>query len=260
MSRTTGRFDGRAAWITGGGAGIGAAVALRLAADGAAVAVLDVDEAAGRAVTQQCSEIGVTAVAVVADAADGDALGAAHAEVLARLGAVDLLVNSVSAPVSAALVDSDDAMWARAMDVGFNAAVRCSRLVVPGMIERGHGTIVNIGSVHGHRGFPEWGPYAAAKGALLAFTRQLAVETAPHGVRVNAVTPGAVMTELNRRRLDAADDPEAVLASWLAANPMGRLGEPEEIAAAVAWVCSDEAGFMTGAELLIDGGEAIRGG
>lgn len=254
------RFAGRVTWITGGGAGIGAAVAVRLAREGAAVAVLDVDQRAAEAVAARCADEGAYALAVVADAADLAALERSHEEVVSGVGVVDLLVNNVSAPNDARLLDSDDAMWERVFDVGFHAAVRCARLVLPGMIERRDGAIVNIGSVHGHRGFPGWGAYAAAKGALLAFTRQLAVEVGEHGVRVNAVTPGAVMTELNRRRLAESDDADATLANWLAANPLGRIAEPDEIAAAVAWVGSDEAGFMTGAELVIDGGEAILGG
>ena len=144
--------------------------------------------------------------------------------------------------------------------MNFRSVVRCSRLVIPGMRALGRGVIVNISSNHGTRGFPTWGAYASAKGALMALTRQQAVELAPHGIRVVSVTPGATMTEMNARRFAEAPDAGALRAEFVAGIPMRRLASAEEIANAIAFVASDEASFMTGADLLIDGGESIQGG
>jgi NAD(P)-dependent dehydrogenase (short-subunit alcohol dehydrogenase family) len=261
MTGTGGRrFDGRVAWITGGGHGIGAASARRIAAEGGLVGVLALREETARAVAAECERLGGRAVATWGDAGEASVLEASHAEVVASLGPVDVLVNNVAIALSSRLDESTDDHWDRVYDVNFRAAVRCARLVIPGMRLRRGGVIVNVGSNHGTRGFPAWGAYASAKGALLALTRQQAVELAPDGIRVVSVTPGVTLTEMNEKRFAESPDAEALRAEFVAGVPMRRLARPDEIANGIAFVASHEASFMTGADLLIDGGESIQGG
>ena len=258
--RPMGRFAGRVVWITGAGHGIGAATALRIAEEGGHVAALALHEESAAAIARQCEGLAGRALALRADAGDPDALVRAHAMIQAELGPVDILINNVAIAEQSHLLDSTDAHWRRILSVNFESAVRCSRLVLPKMIERRRGTIVNLASNQGSRGFPGWGAYASAKGALLAFTRELAVEVAEKGVRVNAVTPGVIKTEMQTRLATEADDPGGYDASLRQAIPMRRSGSPSEVAAVIAFVASDEASFMTGAEVFVDGGEHIQGG
>lgn len=254
------RFDGRVAWITGAGHGIGAASALRIAAEGGRVGVLALHEDSARAVVAECERLGGRAIAMWGDVADPQVLGAAHDAIAAALGPVDVLVNNVAVALSSRLEESTEDHWDRVHGVNFRSVVRCARLVIPAMRAQGRGVIVNISSNHGTRGFPSWAAYASAKGALMALTRQQAVELAPDGIRVVSVTPGATLTEMNARRFAESPDPAGLRAEFVAGIPLGRLATAEEIANAIAFVASDEASFMTGADLLIDGGESIQGG
>ncbi len=260
MERPDRRFLGRVAWITGAGKGIGAAAAQRFAAEGATVAVLSASEVSARASADACRALGVEALPLWGDAADITVLEASHARIVQRLGSVDVLVNNVAEALSSPLAESSEDHWQRVHDVNFRSVVRCARLVVPGMRQKQRGVIVNISSNHGTRGFPGWGAYASAKGAMMALTRQQAVELASDGIRVVSVTPGATMTPLNEQRFAEAEDPVALEREFVAGIPMRRLASPQEIANAIAFVASDEASFMTGADLLIDGGESIQGG
>ena len=254
------RFEGRVAWITGAGRGIGAASARRIAAEGGQVGVLALHEDSARAIATECELLGVRAIPLWGDAGDPDVLEVAHARIVEALGPVDVLVNNAAIALPSRLDESTDAHWDRVHGVNFRAAVRCSRLVIPGMRAKGQGVIVNISSNHGTRGFPTWGAYASAKGALMALTRQQAVELAPDGIRVVSVTPGATLTAMNAKRFAEAPDPDALRAEFVAGIPLRRMATAEEIANAIAFVASDEASFMTGADLLVDGGESIQGG
>lgn len=260
MSLVNGRFEGRVVWITGAGHGIGAATARRLASEGAAVGVFALHEEAARTVVQECDELGGRAMATWGDGGELTALVAAHEEIIHALGSVDVLVNNVAVALPSRLNESTEEHWDRVHGVNFRCAVSCSRLVIPAMRERRHGVIVNISSNHAVRGYPSWGAYASAKGALMALTRQQAVELAPDGIRVVSVTPGATLTEMNKQRFREALDPAALEAEFTTRIPLRRLATAEEIANGIAFVASDEASFMTGADLLLDGGEQVQGG
>jgi NAD(P)-dependent dehydrogenase (short-subunit alcohol dehydrogenase family) len=257
---TSRRFEGKVVWVTGAGHGIGAATALRLADEGALVAVHAKHEKSARAIADECRRRAGDAVAGFGDVADLDVVARAHASIVKALGPVGVLVNNVAVARSAQLSDTTEDHWQYVLAVNFLAATRCSRLVIPGMQLRHSGVIVNISSDHQIRGFPGWSAYASAKGALASFTRQQAVELAPYGIRVVSVTPGAVLTEMNAKRFAEAEDAAALQKTFVDAIPLRRMGTPDEIAAAIAFVASDEASFMTGADLRIDGGEAIQGG
>lgn len=251
-------LEGRVAWVTGGGSGIGRATSLALAQSGARVAVHDIDEHAAVSTAADCRDRGGFAEPFIGDAARADSLREVHVRINERLGLVSVLVNNVAVALSSPLADSDEDHWSTVLDLNFRSFVRTTRLVTPGMSGSG-GVIVNINSNHSRSGYPEWSAYASAKGAVAALTRQQAVELAPLGIRVVAVTPGAIDTDLNRRRIAEADDPARLEAEFSAGSALGRLGQPEEVAAVVLFAASPAASYITGADLVVDGGESIKG-
>lgn len=243
----------RCAVVTGGGAGIGAAIARRLAADGARVAVLDVDEAAAESVADRLrAELGGEAVGLRCDVTITADVRAATDDIVRRWGAIDILVNNagIIGPHTP-LVDYPEADFVRVLDVDLVGAYRVTRAVLPHMLPLGWGRIVNIASISGKAGNPGMTAYAAAKAGLIGLTKALAAELATTGVLVNCVTPGGV-----RGTNIARDMPAEVAASAAFAHPLGRLAAPEEVAAMVAWLCSDELSFSTGAVFDISGGRA----
>lgn len=249
-----GRFEGRVAVVTGGAAGIGAATCRRLAAEGARVAVLDVDGDAARVIAAECGALPVrTDVGVPADVV------AAVAAVQDQLGPIDVLVNNAAVARGAELLGSEDAHWQDVLAVNFLGVVRMTREVLPGMRRQRRGSIVNLASLHARRGYPGWSAYAAAKGALISFTHGQAAEQGSYGIRVNAISPGATATPLNEHRIAAAPDPDRMRAEMAAQSVFGRMGTPEEVAAVIAFVASDDASFMTGADVVCDGGAAVLG-
>lgn len=242
------RFRDRVVIVSGGGAGIGACIARRFLAEGARVGVLDLATAALRA------EIGGAGaerlIAVNGDCTDSGVLESFHAKTVREFGRVDILVNNVGQSGrerSAPFHESQEEVWRFVMEVSLFSAMRLSRLVVGSMRAHG-GRIINMASDAAFAGDAGLADYAAAKMGIIGFTRSLARELAPHGVTVNAVAPGAIRT----RAHDLV--PAAVIEKIKAATPAGFVGEPEDVAAAVAFLASDEARFITGQSLLIDGG------
>jgi 3-oxoacyl-[acyl-carrier protein] reductase len=244
---------GAVAVVTGGGSGIGRATCLRLAADGAAVLVLDRDADAARAVSSEAAAAGGEAEPLVADVTDRDRLLAVLSDAEARRGRVDVLVNNAGVSGQRrALEDIPPDVLEGMLAVNVKAAVWAAQALVPGMKRRRAGAIVNMSSVFALKGSAFASHYAAAKGALLGLTRAWALELAPWGVRANAVAPGLVSTPLTR-----ANNPPEWFDSFARGVPMGRLGTPEDIAAAVAWLAGPDAAFMTGQVLSPNGGDAI---
>jgi NAD(P)-dependent dehydrogenase (short-subunit alcohol dehydrogenase family) len=244
------------ALITGAGTGIGRAIALRLARDGWAVAVNDVEAARAAAVAAEVAARGVRAAAIVADVGDRQAAARMVTETIDALGVVDLLVNNAGLCRLGAVAEFSEADWRATFRVNVDGVFFCCQAVLPHMLSRGRGNIVNLASWSGKSGAAYFGPYCASKFAVIGLTQSLAKEVAVQGIRVNAVCPGIVAGTEMRARVDAESralgrPTSTDRVGWI---PMGRLAEAEDVAGVVAFLASDDARYMTGQALNVTGG------
>lgn len=237
----------RVAFVTGAGRGIGRAIALALAEDGRRVAVGDVLADQAR---QTAAE--VSGIALELDVTDSGSVQAAVAKAEEELGPVEVLVNNAGWDELRPFLDTDEQFWERVLDINFMGCLRMTRAILPGMVERGFGRIVNIGSDAGRVGSSQESVYSGAKGAVIAFTKTIAREAARAGVTANVVCPGPTRTPLLEGMV--GEGGERLVSSLERAVPMRRLGEPEDVAAAVAFLAGERAGYITGQTLSVSGG------
>lgn len=247
-------LDGRIAIVTGGGQGIGRGIAEALAAEGAAVAIFDVNILVANDVAGAIGSAGMRAFALEVDVTDRARVDRACEEVLSRWSRIDILVNNVGWTPNQPFAESAPDTWRRIVDLNYLGTLNCTRAALAAMVPRRSGRIISIASDAARVGTPREAVYAGAKAAVIGFSKSLAAEVARHGITVNVVSPATVDTPLLRGMLTADQ-----IERRQKANPMGRLGTPEDVAAAVVFFASARAGYVTGQVLSVNGG-VVRAG
>ena len=254
------RFEDKTVIVTGGGGGgIGSASCLRLAAEGARVAVLDRDLDTAQKTVEAVRQAGGQAAAFACDITDRAQVDAAVAAVQAQLGPVAALVNNAGWDVFKPFLKTSPAEWDKLIAINLTGALHMLHAVLPGMVERGYGRVVNVASDAARGGSSGEAVYSACKGGLLALSKTLAREHARHAITVNAVCPGPTDTALLAGVAEGARDPAKLIEAFRSAIPLGRLGQGDDLASAIAFFASDDAGFVTGQVLSVSGGLTMHG-
>jgi NAD(P)-dependent dehydrogenase (short-subunit alcohol dehydrogenase family) len=239
------RLEGRRALVTGGGSGIGAAIARRLAGEGAEVVIGDINEGAATEVARE-----IDAVAARLDVTDPESA----ISVVAEHGPFSILVNNAGTDEFGFFAQTDPGQWERVLAVNLVGVFACTHAVLPAMQEAGYGRVVNIASEAGRVGSKGSAVYSAAKGGVIAFTKVIAREGARFGITANAIAPGPIETPLLMRAVELGELGERILETMKSGTQLRRLGQPEEVAAAVAFLASDDASYVTGETLGVSGG------
>lgn len=248
----------RVAVITGAGSGIGQAMALLFAREGARILAADVNGAAAEETARRVVAEGGTCQATTVDVVQPEQVRGMIEQAQASYGRIDILCNNAGIGSTTDVIECEPDEWDRVMTVNVKSVYLGCKYAVPIMIEQGGGVIVNTASVAGMVGIVKRASYSASKGAVIALTRQVAIDFVEQGIRVNCICPGTVDSPWVGRLLQQADDPTAARQNLVARQPMGRLGTPEEVAAAALYLASDDAAFITGTGLVIDGGLTAR--
>ncbi len=245
------RLENKIALVTGGGRGLGRAIAIRLAEEGADVAIASRTLEQIEAVAKEIEELGRRSLAMATDVSDSNQVKALVEEVLRRLERIDILVNNAGMLIRAPFLEQTEEQWDRVIDVNLKGMFLCAQVVAREMIGRGtKGKIINMASIESHVVVPGHVPYTASKGAILMLTKAMALEMAPYGINVNAIGPATTETEMNR---DVREDPVRCQ-DLLAKIPMGRFGKPVDVANAAVFLASEESRQITGTIIYVDGG------
>lgn len=250
----SGRLESRAAVITGASKGLGKAMAVALAAEGARIALVSRNREQLAAVATDIRAAGGTAETFPTDVTSEEQVERAGRDIAGRFGEVNILINNAGINVRKSIGDLTLEDWHSVMNTNVTSAFLMCRAVLPHMRGHGYGRIINMTSIMSHVSIPQRVAYSASKAALLGMTRALALELVSEGITVNGISPGPFLTEMVRPVLDDA----AASAQMLAGIPLGRWGKPEEIGQLAVYLCSEEAGFITGTDILIDGGWTAR--
>ncbi|MCP4328188.1 MAG: glucose 1-dehydrogenase [Alphaproteobacteria bacterium] len=245
--------------ITGGGGGIGRAISLRLAEEGAVVGVLDIDKVSANETVEQLAGLGGNAYAHQVDIIDYDAVESAIAEFEAATGPVDILINNAGWDEARPFIRTDPELWRKIIDINLYGPLNLHHVVVRGMAERGRGKVINIASDAGRVGSSGEAVYAACKGGIIAFTKTLARELARSNVQLNAVCPGPTDTALFASFAGNDEAGQRLVEALKRSIPMRRLGRPDDMPGIVAFLASDEAGYITGQTISVSGGLTMHG-
>jgi NAD(P)-dependent dehydrogenase (short-subunit alcohol dehydrogenase family) len=263
LEEAMGRLEGRVAIITGGASGIGRATVERFAQEGAMVVIADRQAEEAERLAARLLQEGQRALAITCDVADDAKVQAMVTRTVQECGRPVILFNNAGVDLGGTVLNTTPERWQRTLEVNLSSVYRCSRAVLPHMIAAGGGVIINTSSVQGLYGFPSYAAYATSKAGIIGLTRQMAIDYASRGIRVNAICPGAIATGLaeNTRRLEAPfpqfPEPPATPADGQRPAPLG-IGRPEHIAGAALFLASDDAAYVTGQALVVDGGMSAR--
>lgn len=252
-------FKGQVAVVTGGSMGIGGAAVRAFAEAGATTVIADSDEKQGRSLEDELRAEGKDVRYFPVDVGNDEQMKRLMEQAHALEGRLDFLYNNAGVAIPGEAIETSDSDWHKVMNINLGGVFRGCKYAIPYMLKQGKGSIVNCSSTQAINGFMGWAAYSASKGGILAFTRQAAVQYASQGIRINAVAPGTIMTPMNEKIFKEVDDPEALIRLWNDAHPIGRFGQPEEIADLVLYLCSDAASFITGQTFVADGGQSVRG-
>ena len=252
-------LDERVVVVTGAGGGIGGATAHRFAEEGSLVAVLDRDAATAAATAEAVTERGGRALAVACDITELDTVRSAIAQIESELGPIDVLVNNAGWDIFKPFLQTVPEEWQRLIDINLVGVLNMHYAVLPGMVERGHGRVVNVSSDAARVGSSGEAVYAACKAGIVGFTKTLAREHSRHGITLNVVCPGPTDTNLFAGFLEGAGNPEKLKAAFERSVPLGRIGQPDDLPGAICFLASDDASFITGQTISVSGGLTMAG-
>ena len=253
------RLQGKVALVTGAARGIGRGIALRFAAEGASVGIMDLDAAACQAVVNEIAAGGGRALEVAADISQPTQVTAAAAKLNDRFGAVTILVNNAAVMPAGAIHETAVTDFDRCLAVNLRGTFLVSRAVIPGMLAAGRGSIIHMASITGLLGLPGIAAYSMTKGALIALTRAMSTDYAARGIRTNSVSPGTIDAPMLHGILAAHSAPEELRRGYNANQPIGRIGTIDEVVNVCLFLASDEASFVTGSNYEVDGGSSAKG-